>query len=163
MTQAKTFDETALLATGDVVLVLWKGAARAHRTRWLFEQIEGTVAAHPQGILVLQQVLPTSNPPDGPARDENHLRIRKLGSSLRRLVTVPLGDALWMSLVRTIMRALAVVSGQAKSHFVADTEAEGIDLLLKAASPSTPSRRDLVAGLDELYRALGVPRVAVPA
>jgi hypothetical protein len=163
MSQCKLFDGIALWSRGDTILIVWQTPARIHRLKWLFEQIDAVAARNLGGIVVLQLVLSTSSPPDGPAREENQVRMRRLGASLRRLVTVPLGDALWMSIVRAIMRGLTLVSGQSKSQFVASSEAEGLDLLMKAAGPSTPSRRELSTELDELYRALGVPRTAPAA
>ena len=82
MTQAKTFDGVGFLALGDTVLIVWQAAARVERNRWLFDNVDATLAENPGGIIILQHVLQSSNPPDKPARAENDARIRKLGANL---------------------------------------------------------------------------------
>jgi hypothetical protein len=156
-------DGIAYVTLGDMILVLWKDAARVHRLRWLFDQVDAAVAKHPGGIVGLQLVLPSASPHDGPARNENSVRMRKLGGGLRRLVTVPLGDAFWVTIVRAVMRTLALLSGQSKVQFVANSEDQGLDLALQAASADTPSRQEVIAALDEMYAALGVARTKAAA
>jgi hypothetical protein len=158
MSRVKSSDGMAFLSAGDVFLVIWKEPSREHRIRWLFDQVDAAIATQPGGIIGMQLVLPTSSPPDGPARAENYKRMREIGPRMRRVVTVPLGDALWVTLVRTIMRGLMLVTGQSKMQFVADNEEQGYDLLYEAASPATPTRKMLSAGFDEMHTALGIPR-----
>ena len=134
MTQAKTFDGVGFLALGDTVLIVWQAAARVERNRWLFDNVDATLAENPGGIIILQHVLQSSNPPDKPARAENDARVRKLGANLRRLVTVPVGDALWGALVRAVMRALMLVTSSSKALFVASSEEHGVDVALISAS-----------------------------
>jgi hypothetical protein len=158
MSRVKSSDGMAFLASGDVFLILWQQPSREHRVRWAFDQMDAALAAQSGSMIGMQLVLPTSSPPDGPARAETYARMRLVGGRIRRLVTVPLGDALWVSLVRTIMRGLMLVTGQSKVQFVADDEEQGLDTLLQAASATTPSRRFLVAGFDEMRTTLGAPR-----
>jgi len=156
----KVLDGVAITSRGDVVLVLWEAPARLHRARFLFDELDAYAAKIRGGIIALQLILPTASPPDAQTRAENHARLRTLGGSLRRVVTVPLGSALWIALVRTVMRGMAVVSGASKVRFVCDDEASGLDALLTGAGPETPSREVLVEAVDDLYRALSVARAA---
>jgi hypothetical protein len=118
----------------------------------LFDAADRLAAGHSEGIIGLMIVLSTADPPDAATRQENSLRLRQLGRSLRRLVAVPVGDSLWLSIVRTVMRGMSVVA-QAPLH-VGATPAHGIDKLLECASPSTPRRFQVERDLEALYRAL---------
>jgi hypothetical protein len=155
------FDGVAVRARGDLLLVVYQLAARLHRTRWLFDRIDELVAKHPSGVLVFMVVLPTADPPDGPTREENMARLRKIGKKLRRLVTTPVGDAFTTMVVRTIMRALAIANGHARDHFVTATVADGVTRLLQAAGPETPPKSVIIADIAAMQRALGEEPIAL--
>jgi hypothetical protein len=91
-----------------------------------------------------------------PARAENHARLRKLGPAIRRVVTVPVGDAFFISVVRTVMRTMFVIQGQARIQFVCRTVPEGIARVIEAPSQHTPARAQIEADLRAMYDALGV-------
>src|SRR5271166_914462 len=101
----QAYDGVAASARGDTLTVVCAGPERLHRSRWVYDQADRLAERCPQGILALTIVLPTWAPPDGPARAETSSRLRKLGPSLRRYVTVPLGDELSRSIVRSVARA----------------------------------------------------------
>lgn len=156
MGNAETFDGVGTITHGDVFIMLWRDGTRQDQTRWVFERVEAHAAKHPSGTLVFQLILPTSSLPDGSTRADNQKRLKVLSPQLRRIVTVPLGDAIWLSLVRTTMRGIAMVSGCGKTQLVADDEASGLDALLQAAGRDTPPRHELAHRIDDLYRALDV-------
>jgi hypothetical protein len=93
----------------------------------------------PRGIVILTLVLPTSDPPDAATRAENLSRLRRLGPAVRRLVTVPVGDDLSRSIVRSVVRATSVLQGGTSRMLLADTLDAGIACLLECASPISPS------------------------
>ena len=163
MEGVKTFDGLAIRARRLRPRGL-DAPSRVERGRWLYDQIELAMAANPGGVLMLQVVLETASAPDGPMREENNMRLRRWGRSLRRIVTVPSGSLLWANLVRTIMRAMFLLSGQSGTQLVTRTAREGFDALLKEATPRTPPRKTLEAGLKALFDALGVQQApsAVP-
>ena len=100
-------DGVAVAVHGDLVLIVYQAPARLHRSRWLFDLLdEAAAAANPYGIKGLMVILSTADPPDAATRAENVTRLRRLGSGLRVLVTVPIGDVFWVSVVRTVMRKL---------------------------------------------------------
>jgi hypothetical protein len=105
-------------------------------------------------VLVLQLIAQSSTPPDDEARKLARARFTSVGSALRLMVTVPLGDELWTIVVRTIMRGIFVVTGSSKSLRVA-TRADAIDVLYEAASETTPTRQEIEAAIDELHTVLG--------
>jgi hypothetical protein len=156
-------DGVAALGRGDAFLIVYQRAARVHRTRRLFQWLEEYVANRPGTIVAFMIVLPTADPPDAATRVENSVGLRRLGTRLRRLTTTPVGDAFRISIVRTVMRALAVLQGKTGVHFVTETIDEGIRCVLEAASPSTPSKEALMADVAELYRALGVELESAPS
>ncbi|MFO0616600.1 MAG: hypothetical protein U0414_28665 [Polyangiaceae bacterium] len=148
-------DGVAVAARGDAFLIVYQRPARLHRTQWLFQQMHAFLGSRTGSIVALMVVLPSADPPDGPTRAENEAQLRKVGHRLRRLVTAPVGDAFRVSIVRAVMRALAIIQGKAGVHFVCDTIDEGIRRLLESASDDTPSRAELGAMLGALHKALG--------
>lgn len=150
-----TNDGVALIARGDTLSVVYKAPARLHRSRWIYDAADALAAENPEGILCLLVVLSTADPPDAATRAENTARLRKLGPQLRKLVTVPVGDMLWLRLVRTIMRGMSIIHGQADCHVIASTVDEGLSRLFEGAGPKTPTLAQLEADLSVMCRALG--------
>jgi len=70
---------------------------------------------------------------------------------------VPLGDSLRAQIVRTVMRAMLLVQRQSERHRIAVNEAEGIRLILEAATPETPGATQIRADLAALYKELAKP------
>jgi hypothetical protein len=150
-----THDGVAIVTRGDVLSVVYKAPARLHRSRFIYDAADLLAAKNPEGILCILLVLPTADPPDAPTRAENTARLRKLGPALRMLVTVPIGDMLWMRLVRTIMRGMSIVQGQGARHAITSTVYDGLARLFEEAGPKTPTAIQLEADLASMCRALG--------
>jgi hypothetical protein len=141
---------------GDTVLAVWRDPARLSRGRFVFDKVRECIARNPQGILVCQIVLRTSTPPDAPARAEIGQTVRELQANMRRVVTLPVGDAMWMSLVRTMMRGMFMLSGQSKRHLVAGDVGEAVAQLQEVRGPQTPDRGQMLDVVAQLYGLLGV-------
>ncbi len=153
--RVRVHDGVAMPRRGDLCLIVYQKPARLERTRWLFDEIERAfddAAADLVGLLV---VLPSADPPDAATHQENYARLRKLGARVRRLVTVPVGNAFKMSVVRAVMRGLNVVLGHSGTRFVADSIDAGITRLLEAKGSNTPPVGQILADLRALYLALG--------
>jgi hypothetical protein len=148
-------DGVALIVRGDTLMSLWNAPARVHRSRWVYDAAEELAAARSSGMCALMILLPTADPPDGPARNENALRMRQLKKSLRRLVTVVLGDDLRQTIVRSVLRIIALPLGPGRLSVASSVES-GIEQLLRAASPATPSFAELAEDVGSLFLALGV-------
>ena len=146
-----------MLRRGDLCLIVYQKPARLERTRWLFDEIERAFDDDASDLVGLLVVLPSADPPDAATHQENYARLRKLGQRVRRLVTVPVGNAFKMSVVRAVMRGLNVVLGHSGTRFVADTIDSGITRLLEAKGPSTPAVSQILSDLRALYLALGEP------
>jgi hypothetical protein len=149
-------DGVAVMARGDVVMAVFRAAARLERSRWLFERIDELVRKL-QSFMVLLIVLPTSDPPDRATRVENTARVKAYGERMRRVVTTAVGDSFRQSVVRAIMRALAVISGTSKTQLVVATIDEGIRELMKAKAPETPDAAQIRRDVDELLRLVESP------
>jgi hypothetical protein len=152
----QVFDGVAFIQRGDVALCVYGSDARVHRTRWLFDRADECVrnVGEPDGILILFLIPPSAAPPDAATRAENSARFKKVFPSIRRFVTVPLGDALRVSIVKAVMRAMILVQRQIGRHVIASTEADGITRLLERAGPDTPNRAAIEADLRSLWEAL---------
>jgi hypothetical protein len=115
-------------------------------------------------FLALMVVLSTADPPDAETRAENTARLRRIGPRMRRLVTIPLGDTFFVSIVRTVMRGIAVIQGNARTHVFANSVDEGLLRVIQASGPATPPGERIREDLRALYAALGVRApVTLPA
>ena len=150
----EVFDGVAVSRRGDLLVFLYEGDARLHRTRWAFDRADELARMYPNGILILFLIPPGSAPPDAATRSENAVRFRKLLPSIRRFVTVPLGDALRAAIVRAVMRAMILVQRQASRHVIADTESEAISSVLELAGRDTPNRQTIEAEIRALRETL---------
>jgi hypothetical protein len=160
---ARSFDGVAMACRGDAVLVLWRAAATRSRVVWMGAQLEEAAKTAPNGTVMIQFILPSSNPPDAEARAASGEILRRLDRRLRHVVTVPLGDAMWMNIVRAVMRALMLVTGGSGQISVAAGAQGAFSRLRKFASHATPLDHVLADALAELYGALGVGASVPPS
>lgn len=155
------FDGVASIALGDVMLTLWQTPARRERVRRVGSWAEELVRRTPGTIAACQFLLPSASPPDAGGRAEARAALRVVLPSARRLVTVPLGDAMWQSVVRGIIRVAVRLSGRSALIKVAANEREAFESLAQVATPRSPGLPELEAGLESLFDALGAAPLAV--
>jgi hypothetical protein len=153
---ADVFDGVSCVTVGNTMLTLWQAPSRQHRVQWLARKTDELAAQHPDGIYVVQLILPSSSPPDSAARAEAVALMKRLQATLKFLVSVPLGDAIWMTLVRSIMRAALMVTGMASRHAVVATVAEGIALVVKQSAAPPSRARALDDAVGALFASLGI-------
>jgi hypothetical protein len=151
------YDGVGMLFRGDTCLVVYQKPARIERTRWLFDVVANYLLDHDGDLLAFLIVLPSADPPDARTRQENNDRMRKLGSRIRRLVTLPIGNAFRVNIVRTVMRGLSMLAGHSDTRSIADTVEEGLDALLEVKSEHTPTASQIRADIADIYQALGEP------
>jgi hypothetical protein len=152
-------DGIAVAVAGDLLVALWSERATLERMRWLGARLEEFAAGRGEGeVLMLIVILPKSSPPEGAARAESNALVRRLGGRARLVVTVPLGDSLWLLVVRAVMRTTFVLSGNAKRLSIASTEADGIRQILAESSSATPGAQEIEQMLSGLYARLAVAR-----
>ena len=155
-------DGVAFLEVGDTLLCLWQ--APASRDRWLHQmnRMEIMAATRPDGFLCVDLILAESSPPDAALRQQMQADFRRLGTKLRRFVAVPLGDSIWLSIVRTIVRGTLLLSGQSSRQRVTATVSRALEEIRAAGGPETPALPKLEQAVAVLFAALGValPRVA---
>jgi hypothetical protein len=153
-----TKDGVAVVVRGDLMSMVWQASARIQRTRWVFDLMDALAQRRPGGILVLMVILPTADPPDRPAREENARRIRRVGEAVRSLSTVVLGDGVQQVLIRSVIRAMVLPHRRSVVESTLDSSiAGGIARLLHAAGPHTPSLAQMADDVCAMHAALGVP------
>ena len=152
----EVLDGIGLLQMGDTLIVLWNAPATLERWRYQLKRMSSMIASRPEGILVLVVILAVDTLPDSAVRDEMQAAVRRFGARLRMLVAVPLGDSMMLSLMRTLLRGLLVVSGESHRHRVTAGVSEGLRQLREKKSAHTPSFEDLAKGAEELATALGL-------
>jgi DNA-binding CsgD family transcriptional regulator len=154
--ELRVFSGLGAAPIGDTLVYLWTTPVTLERWQWLISQAEQVLRRHPEGVLCLALVASTSSPPDRQMRARMRADFRRLGPQLRRYVTVPLGDSIWMGIVFTIARTVLLLNGRAERQTLARSLAQGLTRLLEAAGPSTPSRSELERAVQELSRLLRV-------
>ena len=149
-------DGVGLWQRGDALIVMWDQPATLERWHYQVRRMNSMAASCPAGILVVVVILSLDTLPDAALRDDMQATLRRLGVRVRRLVAVPLGDAVMLSLMRTMLRGLLVVSGQAHRHRVTAGVSDGLRQLRELAGSETPSFEELSIGAEELASALGL-------
>jgi hypothetical protein len=155
-----TYDGVGMLFRGDTCLIVYQKAARIERTRWLFDVVENYLLDHDTDLLAFMIILPSADPPDAATRQENAERMRKIGPRVRKLVTMPIGNAFKVQMVRAIMRGIDFVLRHADKRSTADTVDEGLQQLLEDASSHTPPAGQIRDDIGVIYQALGEPRLS---
>jgi hypothetical protein len=152
----KVGDGCAAVSSGDVIFVLWKSPASLPRWKWQLSEIEALTHEHPQGVLVVNLILASSSPPDTALRSMMREDLERLGPKLRRFIAVAIGDGVWQSLVRAIVRGVLLLGGLSKRLALAGTVHEAFDEVRRVSSSATPGRNELRDAVRSLCQALGV-------
>jgi len=152
--EVDTFDGAASTACGDVLLVLWTTPLRLEHVRWVGRHLDGMAARYAGGFAMAQFISPTSSPPRPPGNAEAMDTIRRHGSALRLLVTVPLANGFWGSVVRSYMRATMIVTGRHGSFPIVATEARAVERLRAGATRFTPGAQHIEVSIGALHDAL---------
>jgi hypothetical protein len=153
----EVFDGVASVAIGDTLLTLWQAPARAARIRHVTEVASALVRTRPGTIAACQFLLPSASPPRLQERSEIRAGLDVVMPRARRLVTTPLGDATWQSMVRSVMRAGLFLIGQSTLVKVASSATEAFELLGQVSTGESPGHDELEGALRSLYGALKVP------
>jgi len=150
---AQTHDGVGVVCRGNLAIILYGADARLHRTRWLFDRVDELAERNPGGFFALIVIAANAAPPDSATRAENSARLRKLDLALKAMVTVALGDEFRVSIVRTVMRAMTLLSRHSGRHVICNTERQGIERLLAEAKqdPRLPPRAQIEEDLAALH------------
>jgi serine/threonine protein kinase len=150
-----SYDGIASVTHGDTIAILWKAPARSQRARWLFDRVDRIAAQHPEGFLTLMIILPSSAPPDGQTVSESRMRLAKLSPFMRRTVIAVVGDSVWKSIARGVLRVL-MPTMRSRLVFSRDIE-DGIARVVKDGAEDTPSIAELTENVRALFAELDVP------
>lgn len=156
MVNVEVRDGVGIVQQGDTLIVVWNAAPVIERWRYQLNRMEMLAVSHEDGILCLVLIASTAPPPDAEVRRQMTADYRRMGAKVRTLVVVPLGNSLWLSVVRTIVRGILILSGHGQRQRVAGTVTEGLEHLLQSAGPATPAKSEIVEALDALSSALGI-------
>lgn len=157
---AETYPGVAYSVAGDVVIILWTGDPSLAANRWLIEQLSRVRLSRTQPALGLQIIAEQAGTPDADARRYIQEAFKHELVGLRRFVNTPLGSSFKQSLVRTILRGMALVGDRTKVMVIASNLEQALDLLAEKASPDTPSRDELRARIAQLFDVQGIARSA---
>lgn len=152
-------DGIAFGVLGDLCLLVYKVPPRYERMKRLYDHCDAFLSRVTQNggtALTLQIVLPSSTPPDGPARAETRRRLVTIDPQVRRLVTVGVGDDVTTSMVRVLMRGIFMLSPYRATRFVTETVPRGVELLCADRSAVTPRKHEIVALVGRAFDVLHV-------
>ncbi len=152
----ETRDGVGLAQLGDTLIFLWKAPASLDRWRHQVSKIETMAVSRPRGVICLDLILEASSPPDAALRKQIQTDFRRMGTKMRRFVVVPLGDSIWLAVVRTIVRGVLLVSGHSGRLTIASTIRKGLDEIRAIATPETPSAEELQEAVAKLFSGLDV-------
>jgi serine/threonine protein kinase len=152
-TNVRSYDGVAFASRGDTVSILWKAPARPLRARWLFDQMDRAAADSPEGLLTLMVILPTSAPPDRTTAVESAVRLFHLRAVTRKTAVIIVGDSVWRSLAKGVLRVLSPTLDASALVFVSGID-KAIATLMTAAGPRTPKAAELARDVNALYAAL---------
>lgn len=161
--QVDVFDGVASVTLGDTMMTLWQTPARAARIRRVTEVAAELLQRAPGTIVACQFLLPSAAPPRLQERADIRAGIDVVMPRARRLITTPLGDAAWQSVVRGVMRAGLALLGQSRRIKVAADPSEAFAMLAEVATDATPALGELESAFEALHAALKVPRVGINA
>jgi hypothetical protein len=109
-------------------------------------------------MVLLQIITEGAGTPDAEARRYIQSAYQRELSDMQRVVTAPLGDSFRQSVIRTIMRGMAVFARKSEFVTIVSTLDAGIAAVTKGRASPTP--RELDACIDAMFAALGVARPA---
>lgn len=156
----ETYPGVAFSTIGDVVIILWTGDPTLAANRWLIEQLSGVRTKRARPALGLQIIAEQAGTPDADARRYVQEAFKHELVGLRRFVNTPLGSSFKQSLVRTILRGMALVGDRNKVIVIASSLDQALDLIGEKASPETPTRQALEAQIAHLFSMQGIARSA---
>jgi hypothetical protein len=143
----------AVARRGNVMLLLWTGEPTVQALDWVDEKVAAEAASIERGV-ALQIIDPRAGPPNAAARARIQAMYRRELRNGRRLVTAPLGDSLRHSVMRALVRGMALVAGRSAHVSVASTLEDAHAAALEHAVGVTAEELSAVVG--EMYEALGV-------
>lgn len=135
-------------------MVLWREDARVERMRWLQRELRQLLDGSVSDAVYLQIVESTSAPPDAETRKVAKAIVQDVADRVPLVVTVPLGDTIWQSVVRTMLRLLLMVSGMGGRHVVVTTFEQACGVIEARATGSTPDTAALAQTYARLQAAL---------
>jgi hypothetical protein len=150
----------AFVPVRDTVVLLIKTELTIGGWRVLESQLSRLAAEEPAGACLLSLNLPGATVPNATTRVAAQTFLRQMGPRLRRIVAVADGDSVWLSVLRTVIRAIGVLSGRGKQTFVVANLDEALDRLAEVAGPGSPSRGEFLEAIDALYATFGAARVS---
>lgn len=140
---------------GDVICVVWSETCTEERWVWLMDAVREVLAADEGNFIMLMIMEPTAGPPNAKVRSIAAEDFRQLGQRLRKLIAVPMGDGLWLGVVRTVVRGVLLFSGRSDSQEVVSNLAEGLERVRELATSRTPATSLLEGALEQLRAAPG--------
>jgi hypothetical protein len=160
MTGGEEVEGLAVRECGDVVFAVWTRGAEAWRMRGLSDQIAVAAARNGGSVVLCQFIDAAAKPPDASGRAAGLELLKRHQAALRSFVTVPIGDAIWIGIVGSIMRGFFVLLRRSDMLHISADVPSAIEQVLVARSPRTPPKSILTETATEMLLAAGVdPRV----
>lgn len=154
----QTYPGLVVARAGDVGLILWHGEPTLAANRWLIQYVTTARRAGSGFKIGIQLICDATPLPEADARRYVQEAFREELPHVRRFINAPLGDSMRQSLVRTILRGMAMIADRSKVVVIASTIREALDLTVPVASEDTPPRAVLDRLVDDLFAEARTPR-----
>ena len=116
----------AMTVVGVTLLLFWRVTASVARWLWQIGHVRLLAERYPQGVIIVSVILESSTAPNGALRKRMQADFKALGPAMRRMVAAPVGNSFWLSVVRTIVKGVMIMSGQSDRQRVAESLEQGI-------------------------------------
>jgi hypothetical protein len=147
-----TYPGCAVSSCEGIGLLLWTGEPTLAANQWAVRTLLAHRASAQREVTLLQIIAEQAGTPDADARAYIQEVYKRELSDVRRMVSAPLGDSFRQSIVRAIMRGMALFAGKTQHITVVSTLEQAYAAVLEGRS--APTRDALDRQVRAMYAAL---------
>ncbi|MBN8613046.1 MAG: hypothetical protein J0L92_20820 [Deltaproteobacteria bacterium] len=145
----------AVSSCGGISILVWTGEPTLAANQWAVRTLLSNRTKTAGEVTLLQIIAASAGTPDAETRAYIQDVYKRELSEVRRMVSAPLGDGFKQSVVRTIMRGMAVIAGKTQHITVVSTLDKAYDALLERRA--TPTRETLSSQVRAMFAELEAP------
>lgn len=151
-----TYPGVAFAMTGEIAVLLWTGEPTLAANQWAVNKIISERRAVGADLVLLQIIAEGAGTPGPEARRYIQEVYKRELSDMRRVVTAPLGGSFHQSLIRTILRGMAILARKSDYVTVVSTLDDGFAAVTRGRT--TPTVTELASTVEAMFAALRAPR-----
>ena len=149
--QVHLYPGCAVSGCEGIAIILWTGEPTLAANQWATRMLLARRGRPGADVTVLQIITEDAGTPDSETRAYIQEVYKRELSDVRRMVSAPLGNSFRQSVVRTILRGMALFAGKASNLTVVATLDDAYAAVL--AGRSQPRRAQLEAQVQAMLEA----------